>query len=241
MRHIIFALFIITMFLLTACRTQGGFVSAYHKDTLYTDQQHVATREDLLRVLQGRTYAHDTLWVKSGITVRQEESSRKVFFTSVVMYQAPDKLRFAGSRVPIGTLFDVLLLGDRAMVFFNREGTLFVGSAEELAAKSGAIGGLSPRDLVSAALIQQQLKAVLESDQPCVVEPQGAGHLLVATQRSNDQNIFFMVRQADGLVEEALVRDAAGAEQLRIRYKKYELIEDEEAKTQEPFPTEMEL
>ncbi|MCC6546395.1 DUF4292 domain-containing protein [Candidatus Sumerlaeota bacterium] len=241
MRHAILPIVLIIVISLTACRTQQGFVSAYPRGALTTDQQRVASREDLTRVLARRTHQHDDLWVKSGITIRSEGSSRKAFFTSIVMYQAPDKLRFAGSRVPIGTLFDVLLLGDRAMVYFNRDGNLFVGSADELAKKSSAIGGLSPRDLVSAALIQQQLQSVLESDQPCVVEPQGEGHLLVATQRENSQNLFFMVRRIDGLVEEALIRNADGGEQLRIRYTKYEMVGDPETKRQEPLPSEMKL
>ena len=241
MRRIIFAAFLLLTISLTACSTRRGFVSAYAKDALQSNEHRVSSREDLQRVLRQRTHDHDELWVKSGITVHSSNTSQKVFFTSVVMYQAPDKLRFAGSRVPVGTLFDVLLLGERAMVFFNREGTLFVGSADELAEKSGAIGGLSPQDLVSAALIQQQLKDVLESHQPCLVEPQGPDHLLVATRRSNHQNIFFMVRRADGLVQETLVRNAAGEDQLRIRYRKYEMVEDGETKVLEPFPTEMEL
>ena len=213
-------------------------MSAYDPVTLRDNSMAVNSREELLQLLRARTREHAELWVKASVTIRQQESSRKDFFTAIAMYRAPDKIRFGGSRVPIGTLFDVLLDGDRAVIYFNREGSLFVGSIDELAEKAEAIGGLSPRDLVSAVLMQQQLLDVLSSGDPVTVEPT-AEHLLVATRRNSGQQCLFMVRRQDGLVEEVLLRDEQGEETLRVRYQEYQLVADQEAR--EPLPSRMKL
>lgn len=232
---------IITVVLLVSCGARRGFVSAYDAKALDSGAFRADSREQLTSVLEARTQQHDMLWTKWNVTIHETATGGKQFFTAVAMFQAPDRVRFGGSRVPMGTVFDVLLNGNKAYLYFNREGKLFAGTIDELSQKTSAIGGLSPRDLVAAVLMQEQLLSMLRSGTPPEVLESGE-HLLVAGRHARTrQDLLLMVRRADGLVEEAVVASAQGEEQLRIRYLAYELVENEDLGTREPLPSRMRL
>lgn len=224
--------------LMAGCGGTKSFHSAYDKKEIATRRHAVTNREDLTAALQASVHKHDELWAKSDVVVRQKSIKKKTFFTALLLFRSPDQVRLRGSRVPIGTVFEVLLLGRQAMIYINQENRLFTGDISELASKTEAIGGLTPRELLAAVFVQQDLLERLEGEGEISVTDKEDHLLIAALHPINRRQLFWQVRKADGLVEELLIRSPEGAEQLRIKYREYSMEEDSEASTTEPLPTD---
>lgn len=227
----------------SGCRSRVPveFVTPYDPVQIATGAVSVQSLDDLRAALSARTNHHEQLWVRSDVTIEQEGRSGRDFFTALVLYQEPDMFRLRGSRVPIGTLFDVLLREDQATLHFPREGRMFVGDIDTLAEKASAIGGLTPRDLVTAVLVQHHLSALLNDPSRRVAWSDRGSHLLLASRHhGSGRHFFWLVRKDDGLVEEMLIRTPLGREELRVRYLGYTLLGDGEGGP-EPFPTDFQF
>lgn len=224
---------------LSACPgRRGGFTSPYEAGALEKGAFAVSNLEELRAALLERTGRHGEIWMRSDVTITREGERGRDFFTALVLYREPELFRLRGSRIPVGTVFDVLLSGDEAYLHFNREGQLFVGTLEELASKAGLIGGLTPRDLVSAVLVQQNLSEWLASPMHQVAWRDGGEHLLVASRHpANGRQILWLVRKDDALVREVLIRSPRGEEELRIEFLRYQLESADEGAA-EPFPAD---
>lgn len=230
-------LLLVPIALLASCAGGGKrFESAWSASDLKTGAYRTETVEDFRAALEKRTQKHSELWVKADVLVKRESKAGKEFFTAKAMHRAPDRIRLSGSRNPVGTVFDVLILGQEAHMYFPREGQRFDGTLAELTAKSAAIGGFGPGQLVSAVLVSQELRDRFEGNVPVGAVPQDDEHLLLASRDSKGKQLFWLVRRADGLIEEVLVRDAAGAEELRIRYRSYRMEKDQVTGAEEPLP-----
>lgn len=227
----------------TGCfSTSHGFKSPYAKRDLRAGFLAVNNAADLKAALIARTPLRDNLWARSEVVVRQDAVRGSRYFSAVLLYREPDQIRLRGSRMEIGNIFDVLVLGDQASVFLNRSGDLYRGSLAQLAETSGRMAGFGPRDFLGALMVQQELRRALEGSDPVGVLPKGDAHLLVATKNvETGRQFFWLVRKADGLVEERLVRNAQGAEELRILYRRYSLEGPPGADKTEPFPQQMTL
>lgn len=235
-----FLLLIVVCFALllsAGCRRRADiFRSPYPQEALEAGELAVHNETELLAALSSRTRFHDELWVRSQVSVRRDSERGRDHFTALVLYQAPDKVRLRGSRSPIGNIFDALIVGDRAWLYFNREGRRFDGTLEELAEKSGAIGGLSPRELVSAIFVLQELNAWLQSEARLATFDRGS-HLLVAARHPHNRlQLFWLVRKQDALVEEVLIRTPEGREILRLKYDEYTLELNPRTEVYEVFP-----
>lgn len=224
----------------SGCRSRVPveFISPYDETTIQSGRVSVNNLEELRLALADRTAHHEQLWVRSDVTIEQEGRSGRDFFTALVLYQEPDFFRLRGSRVPVGTIFDVLLRGDQATLHFPRDGMMFVGDINTLAEKASLIGGLTPRDLVSAVMVQHHLSGILNDPGRRIAwSDRGEKLLLGARHRESGRLFFWLVRKSDGLVEEMLVRTPAGREELRVRYLRYALLERGDGPV-EPFPTD---
>lgn len=228
--------------MLASCAKSERFSSAWPESELRGGALRVETVEDFRRALESRTQPHEELWVKAGVIVRRESKSGKDLFTARAMHRAPDRIRLSGSRNPVGTVFDVLIVGKQAHMFFPREGQRFDGTLEELTAKTSAIGGFGPQQLVSAVLVSQELRGRFEAGQAIGAVPKDADRMLLATRdAATRKELFWLVRRADALVEEVLVRSPEGAEELRILYRDYRLHRAEGSELSEPLPERFEI
>ncbi len=226
----------------TSCRGPRGFVTPYGDDMIRTGRAGVEDRDTLLARLRERASYPEEIWLRSRVTVRYEDRGGSDFFTAVVMYREPGQLRLGGSRSPIGNLFDVLVSGDMVSLYFHREGQQFVGTLDDLARQTGAVGALSPRELLAAVLVQQELRRHLEGYEPVVVRRRGDDHLLVAARHSpSGRQLLWLVRRKDGLVEEMVARDPDGSEEVRVRYREYRLYSHPDREWEEPLPYRFDL
>lgn len=218
----------------SGCGRRADFVSAYPETELKSGARAVTDAEALRERVQVAGADVPEMTVNAGVKVRSEGTSG--FISVRALYQQPDRIRLRGSRLDV-TLFDLLLLGDRVHLYLREEGARFDGSLEELARVSGAIGGLSPRELVSSLLVLGQLREVLADGKPAVVSDEGEHFLVAARVGSQDAQGFWLVRKSDGLVREFLLRDKAGAPQVRVYYEAYGL----HGSASQPMPERLRL
>lgn len=226
--------------LLSGCRTTRDFQSPYAKEALEQRTYAVNNSAELLEALEQRTRLHDELWVKSDITIRQEAQRGKDFFTALVAFRAPDQLRLRGSRAPIGTVFEVLMNGQEAGLYFNREKRLFRGTTAELLEKARMMGGLTPMDLVSGVFVQQHLLGWMRSGNPMGSRDLGEHLLIGAPFPGGGGQMFWLVRKEDALIREVLLRSPEGQPILRMKYMEYDLAENPDG-FEEPLPMEFEM
>ncbi|CAN5451741.1 hypothetical protein BH09SUM1_BH09SUM1_06410 [soil metagenome] len=199
------------------------------------------TREELQNVLDSRTGQHETLWMKSGVVVRDPAAKEKNFFTALVVYKAPSAIRLRGTRNPVGGLFDILIDDQAAFLYFNREGTAYNGTLDELSEKASIVGGFTPRDLVTAVFVEQELRDLLDSGEQVSVTDKGEKLLFGSTHSTTGKQMFWFVRKDDQLVEELLIRDEIGVPELRIHYYAYQFEDIPDAAAPEPFPKKFKL
>lgn len=227
---------------LSACGgRKAGFESPYEKDLIAAEVFAVNNRAQLEAALAERTEPMDQLWVRFGTTVRQEGDRVAPSFTTIAMYRAPESIMLGISRFELGTIFSILIEGEDVSFYANREKRMFVGTLDELAEKTALIGGLPPRDLVAAVTIQRDLYEALTSGRPVSVLDQGS-HLLVAARHpTTRRQYFWLVRKADALVQEVLIRTPEGIEETRVHYREYGLFENATTGEQHPYPERLTL
>ncbi len=226
----------------TSCRGPRGFVTPYDSAAIREGRTAAEDRDMLLARLRERAPYPTELWFRSRVNVRYEDRGGSDFFTAVVMYREPDQVRLGGSRSPIGSLFDVLVIGEWVSLYFNRERQQFIGTTSDLAEKAGAAGALSPNEMLTAILVQQELRRYLEGREPVLVRPRGEDHLLVATRQSpTGRQLFWLVRRQDGLIEELVVREPDRRGEIRVRYREYRLYEHPERPGEEPLPYRLDV
>lgn len=224
---------------ITSCRGKAAreFQTAYDPKVVAAGLVSVEDRAALRARLDANAETLETLWVRLGVTVRQDGKRAAPGFTTVAMYRQPDQIMLGISRAELGTLYTIQIRGEEAAFYSNRDKRLYVGTLDELAAKSALIGGLRPPDLVAAVQIQDELRRVLNSPEPVVVVDQGE-HLLVAARHpASRRQMLWLVRKADALVQELLVRSPRGAEELRIRYGAYQLVRNGKTGRELPYPS----
>jgi Domain of unknown function (DUF4292) len=228
-------------FFLAGCRSKAKlFVSPYEKEELAAQLHAVYTEDELRQSVAERSEALDTLKAKMGVTIRKDGKRAFPSFTALVLYRDPDFIKLAIQRFEIGTLYTLLIKGDEVQMYSRRDHAMFVGTVDDLAEKTGLFGGLTPREVVSALLVQHRLSEVLESDDPYVITLHKNTHFMVTWVDPQDHRQFFwLVRQEDALVEELLIRSPQGREEIRIQYNEYDLVENPETETVMPYPEEM--
>lgn len=227
---------------LSSCRgKERSFASPYGKELLSQEAFAVRDRAGLVAALSQRTEPMEELWVRFGTTIRQEGNRVAPSFTTIAMYRAPESIMLGISRFELGTIFSILIEGESVSFYANRERRMFVGTLDELAEKTALIGGLPPRDLVAAVTIQRDLYEALTSGRPVTVLDQGS-HLLVAARHATTRRQYFwLVRKADALVQEVLIRTPDGIEETRVHYQEYGLFENAATGSRHPYPARLTL
>ncbi len=235
-RHIPYFLMMVllTCAFSVGCGGKQGFVSPYPEKPAERAAFAVTSGEELRLALRDRTRFHDELWVKSDIKIRQEGKKGTDFFSALVAFKAPAQLRLRGSRAPIGTVFEVLLDGNDAGLYFNREKRLFIGTVAELLEKAEMLGGMTPMDLVSAVFVLQNLRDWYGAAMTMIERDLGQ-HLLIGSRVPSGVQFLWLVRKEDGLVRELLIRSAQGDPLLRIKYQEYRMVGNPD-RFEEPMP-----
>jgi hypothetical protein len=198
------------------------FASPFELSTPLLDQG--AGLAELLDLLQTRAQWQDTLWASGEVILRQSGVKGKAWFNATILYSDPDRVRLRGSRVPVGTLFEVILNGSQAAVHLNRESELYVGTLEDLRRQGGMAGAVSLREMMAAILVNQDLRRRLEeeTDGGRWWKSSAEGRDLVVEQRQPDgRRISWRLRRRDALVTEIVTRTPEGAEEVRVTYDGY--------------------
>jgi hypothetical protein len=183
----------------------------------------LATKADIAGLLDERASAHPKLWVRADLAVTTPGKKGRDHFTALVLSEEGKFIRLRGTKAPVGAIFDVLLKGDAATLFFNRDGVLFFGTREELRSKLGSAGNIMPEDLLRSVMVQQELRKALASDEVGIVREKDS--LLVAHRDETGRQHIYRVRAQDGLVQEWLMRSPTGESLLRVEYLKYNLLD----------------
>lgn len=239
MRSLAFILLPALLVLAWGCGKSPEFVSAYGEEVLAGGALEVASADELARRLIDQSEHLDEIWAKFGVTVRRDGGRVLPSFTATALYQEPGRIKLGLSRFEVGTVYSILILGDEAQLYANREGRLFYGTMEELAEKTPLLSGLSPRDLVTAITVQQDLAQVLAGGGRRAVIDKGT-HLLVGRRHPvSGRQYIWLVRKSDALVQEVLIRDRTGREEVRVVYRKYKLVENQETGRILPYPEEL--
>lgn len=205
----------------SGCRSTGTFVSPYDPRA---GAPVAASIADIQRTLGDRASAHPRLWAKADLAIKTEGRKGTDHVTALLLSEEGKFLRLRGSKAPVGTVFDVLIKGDAASLYFNREGMLFYGTLKELQEKLGAASSVMPEDLLSALMVQQRALDAMARGGAGVVAA-GDGSPLLAWKDALGRQHVARFRASDGLVDEWLMRDARGRELLRVRYLEYRLVD----------------
>ncbi|MCX7015596.1 MAG: hypothetical protein NTW86_24095 [Candidatus Sumerlaeota bacterium] len=141
-----------------------------------------------------------------------------------LLYSAPDRLRFRASRLPVGTVFEILQTGGRVSIKLNREGKVFEGSAAELASHPELIGGVEPLEVVRAFLIGRSFLDAVKEEQARGADPgslafQGDALTVRAVREGTPTRAprmeEYVVRRKDGLIQAARLFEPDGEGQRR--------------------------
>jgi len=207
------------MLILSGCGTTK-FVSPYSADA---PPPALATKADLETLLGDRASAHPKIWVRADLAVTTPGKKGRDHFTALVLSEERKFIRLRGTKAPVGAIFDVLLKGDAATLFFNRDGVLFYGTRDELRTKLGSAGNIMPEDLLRSVMVQQELSKALASAEVGIVREKES--LLVAHRDDAGRQHIYRVRAQDGLVQEWLMRSSSGDPMLRVEYLRYNLVD----------------
>lgn len=219
-RRLLTALLALSVLLITSGCGTTKFVSPY---SIKAPPPTLATNADIAGLLAERTSPHPKLWVRADLAVTTPGKKGRDHFTALVLSEEGKFIRLRGTKAPVGAIFDVLLKGDAATLFFNRDGVLFYGTREELRSKLGSAGNIMPEDLLRSVMVQQELRKALESTDVGIVREKDS--LLVAHRDDDGRQHIYRVRAQDGLVEEWLMRSATGEPMLRVEYREYRMVD----------------
>jgi hypothetical protein len=217
--------------LLSACSSRPlVFESPYAEPVSVSP---VATVAELTRVLGERHPPLDTFQVQCEVLITPKGKSRQ-YFNANLLVAFPDHARLRGSRNPVGTLFEIISRGELLDVYFNRDGLLFSGRRSDLAPDAGLLRMAGPEELLRGLLAERDLAARLNSQAQWRVRSR-PDHWILWHHQGDTAWQIWVVRKADGLVEETLVGTRSGIPEARVRYWRYELVNGE------PFPTRLDI
>ncbi len=236
--------FFFSLILLSGCTSKQKFISPYEEPN--RSGLMVQSFSDVERLTAVRAPDRPLFWAKTDIRLEQQipvsptkTKTKRYRFDALLLYGEPDRMRVRGNHFLAGTLFEVILEGEKAGVFLNKERQFFQGSLPELQQVGGIFGSFSPDELVGALRVNHRLKNLMEQD-PARIRwstTETADYLYVIYQET-ERTFVWKIRREDGLVEEVLISNPRekNAIQLRILYSGYELLAPDE-----PYPTEMEF
>ena len=183
------------------------------------------TLDELKAVLDQRTRSHQTMQAVGRIVMEQEGMDGKIWFDANLLHRTPDDIRLRGSRVPVGTIFEVLTLQDSACVYLNREKELFVGTLQELQELGGVTGLLTPRQMLSALLINHDLKRRLEVRSEWMFGVNEETMLLSQEIPGSERVMSWAIRREDAAVTSVAIQQPNGVPDLIVEYEDYEFID----------------
>ena len=185
--------------------------------------------------LRGRWPPVHTLQGQGELVLSGEGIRGKTWIQATILHASPDRLRFRASRPPLGTVFEILQAGQAVSIKLNRERKVFQGTAEELAGRPELIGGIEPLELARAVLIGESLAEAIDQEAGQDRDPAGLafqnGCLVFSSIRPApgghgvERLEEFVIRQKDGLVEEARLSERDGQQwrrRLTIVYRHWE-------------------
>lgn len=215
----------------TKPRTADSFPGPYQREENLLRE---ATLDELYDLLGYRTPEHPLLWSRGTVRIRQQGVKGTMWFDATLIYRDPDAVRLRGSRVGLGTLFEVIVSGDNAWVHLNRDKELYGGTLEELRREGGLLGSFTLRDMIAAVLVNHDLRERLAVPRRWRVS-RDAEEMRLVLVREDGGRITWHVRRLDGLVREIVLRDRWNREELRVTYRGYQLVEGE------PLPSKLML
>ncbi|MBI5155353.1 DUF4292 domain-containing protein [Candidatus Poribacteria bacterium] len=192
------------------------------------------TLAELDALLEARAPEHATLWVRARVILREPGRRGKAWFDATILYKAPDAVRLRGSRIPIGVLFEVIALGDQAGVYLKRDGELYVGTFGELREQGGGLGALSLGEMMSALLVNQELRRLMSAPAAWRVV-NSREDLLLSKPIEDGRVMVWRIRRSDGLVRETILTTPSGEIEARVRYDGYAFTGPDE----EPLPSRL--
>jgi len=220
-----------TVLLLAACSSKPLVFESPYADPLTPPP--AAAAQELARVLGQRHPRLDTFQVQCEVLVAPKDKSRQHFDANLLV-AFPDKARLRGSRNPVGTLFEIISRGELLDIYFNRDGVLFSGTRSDLAPDAGLLRMAGPEELLRGLLAERDLAARLNSRADWRVRSRPE-HWVLWHRKGDSAWQIWVVRKADALVEETLIGTRPGIPDARVRYWRYELINNE------PFPTHLDI
>lgn len=218
--------------LMAGCRAERTFHSPYDIE----DQPRTLERGTIAEVhalMRERAVDHPTLWSGGKIVISVQGERKKQWFDMTLLFRSPDAIRLRGSRIPIGTLFEVIMNGDSAWVYLNREKELYAGQRADLSKVSGVTGALSLQDMMAAILVNQDLLRRLDEGGRWTVLPTQKD-VLLAKSIEDGRQLIWRLRRSDGLVREVVLRGPQDRIEMRVSYWDYALESD----ATEPLPEE---
>ena len=217
------ALLSLSLFAVAGCRASIPFESPYSDDL--PDVLREGTLEEIAQLVSERTKEHPFL-VRQGRIVLETEEGKMWFEGNLLVRDEPPAVRLRGSRVPIGTLFEVAVSGPDAWVYLNREKQLFIGSPEELRRQTGVAGAVSLQEVVSSILVYQDLQERLSQPGVWRVLPR-RDEVFLAQETPLGRQLAWRIRRSDGLIREFVTFDSLGNAELRVTSESWELEDDE--------------
>lgn len=210
----------------SACRgrqtTPDGFRSPFQRGG--DDALREASLEELHALLAYRTPEHPLTWVRGRVSLREPDQRGTAWFDGLLIYREPDAVRLRGSRVGIGTLFEVIVADEQAWVHLRRERELFGGSLDELREEGGILGALSLSDMMAAILVNHDLRQRLDEEREWRLLEDGREFIL-STEIERGRRIYYRIRLSDGLVRELAVRDPMGRMEAHVTYEGFDMHE----------------
>ena len=210
---------------LAGCRARPVFDSPYPGEAPTALAR--GTLAEFAALLQARTRQHPHLARQGRVVIEVPSEGAKMWFEgNILVRDDPPAVRLRGSRVPIGTLFEVCVRGDAAWVYLNREREVFTGSARALRETTGLAGSVSLRELVASILVMQDLRERLARPGQWTMY-RTRREVLLAVEEPGGRRLAWRIRRHDGLVREFVTFDARGAAELRVTYESW-VLEDGE-------------
>ncbi len=163
-----------------------------------------------------------TFQAQGDLTIQGEGVRGKERLGANLLYAAPDRARLRASKMPVGTVFEALQIGDAVDIKLNRERLIFRGTIDDLAARPGALGAVRPRDVIHAILIGQRAAAEMDQAKDSARLARFDGDRAVLEGADGMEE--YVVRRRDGLIEEARLYEPGGGGRrlaLVVEYKRW--------------------
>lgn len=223
--------------LVSSCTTKPAFVSPY---VAVPSGDLVNSFSDFQEIVAARSTDRPLFWARTGVKLTESYPRRqKNKFDATLIYGKPNKMRVRGTHFLLGTMFELILDGDKAFVFINEQQTLFEGSLKEMQENGGVLGSFTPEDLIGAVRVYHRLAELMQnSATEGKWSTTDTTDFLFVIYSQPSRTFVWKVRKNDGLIQELLVSNPSENNrlELQILYWKYEQPSNEE-----PYPTRLEI